>query len=488
MQGKTVLNFWFRLTFLLLLLQIKHIYAFQTISLSLLADESVLVEIKSEKSQEFWEFLVSYAGISGLEKRIQDLEFSDEDGAKVFFEKIAEGKFVVSKPVKNLSYKVKISIDDRMTGFAYVSWMNKMEGLLILSDLIPRNFESSSAKLTFNFPYGWKILSNNKQLDENSFFVERIEKAVFLVCREFQERSFFVGKTAVNFLFVGDWDFAESASKLAERIFAEYTKKLGKLSFQRVQICLISFPKKVRFNYWEAETKGANITIVSAPAVFKSNALNLLSEQLRHEILHLWVPNSLALRGNYDWFFEGFVVYQSLKTGVFMGEIRFEDFLSYLATAFRLVNQHDAFEDSLIELSEKRWKLPITDPKSMLFYAKSLLVAFMFDMNLLEKGKDGVEIVFRELLNSALSGEERANDVILAILKRYDVRLVEQYIQGTEKIDLQISKFGIQKSEASGVIKFEVAENLTSKQKNLLKKLGYNQWLKFSVKVKNEKG
>jgi len=41
-----------------------------------------------------------------------------------------------------------------------------------------------------------------------------------------------------------------------------------------------------------------------------------LSVPLTHEFLHFWVPNGLSLEGDYDWFYEGFTVYQAARISV----------------------------------------------------------------------------------------------------------------------------------------------------------------------------
>jgi hypothetical protein len=484
----------------LFLLQTKAVLASQQIEaiLRLFASQTISVEIKSEKTDVFWEFLTSYADRSDLEKRIENLKFFDENGDSVSYQKIGAGKFVADKPVRHLRYDVKVTPADDFAGIAHVSWINQPYGLLVLADLIPRNFETASAKLFLSCPSGWRILSNddgeavknlscdgeNFSAEHKAYFVvERIEKAIFLICQEFRERNFSVGKTAVRFVFVGDWGFVEQASQLAKKIFIEYTDKLGRLLFPKINIFLLPFPEQPRFNYWQAETKGATVTIVSAPAVFKSNALNLLSQQLRHEILHLWIPNSLALRGNYDWFFEGFVIYQSLKSGVFMGEIRFEDFLSHIATAFDSVQSQSFPETSLIELSRNRWQTS----KQKLLYAKGLLVAFLFDTSILKARKNGIEIIFRELLREFSNRSEDANKAVLKILRKYNENLVNRYIEGAMPVNLQyhIVDFGIQIKKTSGKTRFELTENLSARQKDLLEKLGYNQWRKVAVRAKS---
>ena len=49
------------------------------------------------------------------------------------------------------------------------------------------------------------------------------------------------------------------------------------------------------------------------------------------------IPNDVNLSGNYDWFYEGFALYQSLKLAVGLNRIRFEDFLDTLHSVRRAV-------------------------------------------------------------------------------------------------------------------------------------------------------
>jgi predicted metalloprotease with PDZ domain len=137
----------------------------------------------------------------------------------------------------------------------------------------------------------------------------------------------------------GEWQFSDAeAIKIADEIFKEYRELLGDAPVEKTQIFLMRFPKEIKFGRWAAETRGANLIVFSGDMPFKTQSLQRLHEQLRHELFHLWMPNNLALTGNYDWFYEGFTVYQALRTGISMNQIRFEDFLDTLAQAYNLDN------------------------------------------------------------------------------------------------------------------------------------------------------
>src|SRR6185295_3042305 len=153
----------------------------------------------------------------------------------------------------------------------------------------------------------------------------------------------------------GEWLFSDDEmATMAASIFKEHERVFGAVSVSEFCIGVRRFPIPVVTGNWEAETRGNNITIISSDMPFKSQSLQRLHEQLRHEIFHLWIPNGIRLAGNYDWFYEGFALYVSLKSGVLLNRIRFEDFLDTLARAYTL----DSFQNpriSLIDASKKRW-------------------------------------------------------------------------------------------------------------------------------------
>src|SRR5207245_2243287 len=117
---------------------------------------------------------------------------------------------------------------------------------------------------------------------------------------------------------------------------------------------ILKFPRTSGPGSWEADTRGSSVTIISSDTPFKSQSLQQLHEQLRHEIFHLWIPNGVNLSGNYDWFYEGFALYQALKSGITMNRIRFEDFLDTISRAYNIDNAAE-HKLSLVEASRNRW-------------------------------------------------------------------------------------------------------------------------------------
>ncbi|MDQ3130090.1 MAG: hypothetical protein M3Q99_04940, partial [Acidobacteriota bacterium] len=196
----------------------------------------------------------------------------------------------------------------------------------------------------------------------------------------------------------------------------------------------------------------------------------------------LWMPINLSLSGNYDWFYEGFALYQALKTGVAVNRLRFEDFLDTLARAHS-IDTLQSQRVSLIEASKNRWSGANTQ-----VYARGMLVAFLCDIAALRasKGKNSIADIFQRIYQTHRqpNPKKEGNSAILEILQtRGELRsIVEKYIKGTENIVWQtdLEAFGIESAEENFQTVLKVKAKPNSRQKDLLDKLGYNNWRKLS--------
>jgi predicted metalloprotease with PDZ domain len=240
------------------------------------------------------------------------------------------------------------------------------------------------------------------------------------------------------------------------------------------------FPPDVKPGRWEAETRGGSVTIFSSEMNFKTQSLQRLHEQLRHEIFHFWFPNGVSLSGNYDWFYEGFALYASLKTAVAMNKIRFEDFLDTLSRAHS-IDSLQSQKVSLVEASKNRWNGMNTQ-----IYARGMLAAFLIDLALLQKskGKSSLSEILREIYqkHNFSAPRQDGNAAIQGVLQaRAELRpIVDKYIKGTENIAWQtdLDAFGIESATENFTTKLKVKDGLNGRQKDLLSKLGYNNWRK----------
>ena len=453
--------------------------------------EGRLIKENSDQKIVNWSFANSIAGIENLGARISDFALSDENNQPIQFVKLTGGEYLASAEADAFRYRVNLNLTVNANAMAHVSWLDDEKGLLMLGDLLPQSAASNKAipaRIKFDLPADWKIISSEKNTGENTFEVKNVEKGIFLVGRNWRERELINGKISLNLAITGKWQFSdEQALTVASEIYAEYQKLFGESSTDKPQINLIRFPKETKFGRWAAETRGVNVTVLSADMSFKTQSVQRLHEQLRHEIFHLWMPNRLALTGNYDWFYEGFTVYQALRTGVAMNQIRFEDYLDTLAQAYDLDKLQNR-KVSLLESSKNRWSGAV----SRQVYARGMLVAFLCDAALLgeSKGRLSIAEVFREIYRQhcAPNKPKEGNAAILKILKNYSElnSVVEKYVVGAGKINWETSleSLGIEAREENLMTKLGFKKKLNGKQKHLLNELGYNNWRKLSDKRK----
>ena len=190
------------------------------------------------------------------------------------------------------------------------------------------------------------------------------------------------------------------------------------------------------------------------------------------------VPNSLNLAGDYDWFFEGFTLYEALRTDLRLGLISFDD---YLATIARVYDSYQSSVDrdslSLIEASERRWTT-----SASLVYEKGMLVAFIYDLRLrkLTDCQASLDDVYAELFRLPATGQRSANETIIGVLsERAELKMfARDYVETAAKLDLNaiLTAYGIQAgTSGSGSTKFISIRNLSKTQQSLLGCVGYRK-------------
>jgi predicted metalloprotease with PDZ domain len=435
-----------------------------------------------------WSFLKNYADAENLEKRINNFKIFDAEGIEIPLKIFADGEFAAKAKAESFTYQINLSVPENKSLMAHISWIDKNQGMLMLNDLFPQfGRENISAQIKFELPEDWRISTRAKDLGNREFQTDNLEKAIFLIGKDWREKEFTVKNTKINFVISGEWLFSDTeALEMARSILSEYDELFGGIPFEKTQIYLIRFPKEIETGRWRAETRGGDTVILSSSMPFKSQAIQRLHEQLRHELFHLWIPNALNLSGDYAWFYEGFAVYQALKTGVWLGQIRFEDFLNTISEASNIVNRVEQ-KFSLIEISKNRWR-----QASASVYSKGLLVAFLCDVAILEnsKGKRDLREVFLEVYrkNNNSNIKKDANESILQVLNDFNELkfIVEKHIKGTEKIDPAnyLISNGIENAGTSSNAKFKLKEKLNGREKAILKKLGYNRWREILRKSK----
>jgi predicted metalloprotease with PDZ domain len=435
-------------------------------------------------------FLRQLADVSALGERIENFRAAGKDGKTLEVKKLIDGEFQTTESAGSWQYEVRAGLPQKLTDSAHISWLGPDLGILMLGDLLPRFGPAVSAKVSFELPAGWKIFTAQNAVAERTFYVGDIENAVFLLGKGVREKNFELDKHLASLTISGEWKFSdEEALEMARSILAEHKSIFKEIPQPKTRIILLPFPQvNTDYDRWRAETRGSTVTIISGALPFKSQAVQRLHEQLRHELFHLWIPNGLALSGNYDWFYEGFTIYQALQTGVELGQIRFVDFLNTLGQAYRIERRLSETNNvSLIEASEKRWT-----SSGNFIYAKGLAVAFLCDLTLLResRGKRSLKDVFRQVYRKHRSGNGPSNQIqdgntaVLGILKTFpELRaIIQQYLEGKLKLEWQndLTTAGL---ELDGT-QIKVMPNPNGRQKDLLDKLGYNQWRKIGQKTK----
>jgi predicted metalloprotease with PDZ domain len=187
------------------------------------------------------------------------------------------------------------------------------------------------------------------------------------------------------------------------------------------------------------------------------------------------VPNSLALTGDYDWFFEGFTSYQALRAAVLLRLVGFQEYLDTLGRVYdSYLNEPGRDELSLIEASGRRWTT-----SSGLLYNKAMLVAFIYDLRSRSSSdtKLSLDDVYRKLFAAHPEERRDANEVIISMLEQ-PVGLngfSDRYVKNPVKVDLPslLSPYGINVIKTNSGTRLTVSGNLNKAGRKLLGSLGY---------------
>ncbi len=188
----------------------------------------------------------------------------------------------------------------------------------------------------------------------------------------------------------------------------------------------------------------------------------------------------MNLSGNYDWFYEGFALYQSLKVGVGVNRLSFADFLDTLSRAYG-IDDSQTNRTSLIDASANRWSGSNTT-----VYARGMLLGFLCDIAVLEAsgGKRSVTDLIKAVVtkHSLTTPRTDGNTALIAIFRSHPelAAMTERYVSGSEvfSMDAPLLQAGIQIDRSTGVPKFTAVSKPSGKQKKILEKLGIDNWRK----------
>lgn len=444
-----------------------------------------LLTIRGEFSEEPVEkdllFLLSRADSGNLAARIGNLNLFDARGQSIGHRKIAEGAFAAERPFSAFVYQMETALPANVLSTAHISWIAGQKGVLRLNDLLPRFEAFYPTEVSLALPAGWETASSEKISAGRSFSVKNPENAFFIVGRGWNDLRFKVSRSNVTLIVDEKWNIDRSFLERSVReILLKYESYFGLIPQTDLLLVNFGFPADVGFDRWRAESFGGNVLIMTAPPVFESRLRQRMLEQFRHELFHLWMPNNLALEGDFAWFYEGFAQYSALKAGLALNHITFSDFLQTLEQAVDLAGRRSQ-PLSLIEASKSRW----TGENSSV-YAKGLAVAFLFDAALIKQSggrRDLISMLGEIYEKFKKPGRaEDGNRALLEIINRNGAlsAIAADYVTGEKKLDFEkhLEQTGIEISTGRTGVRFRVKEKLTGREKDFLDKLGYNNWRK----------
>ncbi|MGI8732217.1 MAG: hypothetical protein ACR2LM_02815 [Pyrinomonadaceae bacterium] len=443
-----------------------------------LAPAKVRIELASVAGTD-WSFRNTYPGVVGLAERIENFQGADNLGRVVPVRKLAAGEFRFRENVTKVRYEVLLTPPSNMGDMSHVSWLNEEYGLLMLGDLLPEVGMGATPNLILNLelPPGWVSGSNRDPIAPERYLVTRPEQAVFAVGPALRTKSIRVGDTQIRIVTSSAWPFSDGAvSKIVAKILEEYTRILRHPLPGTVALLIGPFRGSVGPERWSAETRGQSVVLLLGRQGSSGALLGRLRVVLTHELFHLWVPNTLTLQGDYDWFFEGFTLYQALLTALRLRYITFEDYLATLARvydSYRTSPERDKL--SLLDASARRWTT------RSIVYDKGMLVAFIYDLMLRRatEGRATVTDLYQELFRASTAKWQNANDVLISLLNRPNGmnRFSGDYVEGAAEIDLNsvLTPYGLDVETTGSITRLTVRRQINPEQRRLLKSLGYKR-------------
>ena len=447
-----------------------------------------------------WSFRDSYAGVLNLGSRIDGLTLSDAAGAQVSNRKIAPGQFQAAAPATRFRYEVSLAPTGRAADAARVSWVSAERGLLMLRDLLPVSGTAANDQVRervtvrLSLPPGWVAHSNEAPNVGGEFEIADADLAVFAVGDRLRISTTNASGMTLSLVAAGEWAFNDAeALELAGKVLKAHGAVFGGVPSRQATLILFPFPQNSAADKWSAETRGSSVTLLLGKLPSKVAALAQLSGPLTHEFLHFWVPNGLTLAGDYDWFYEGFTVYQAARVAVRLDVLTFPEFLNALSRAYDGYSaglDHDRW--SLVEASKRRF----TSGEASV-YSKSMVIAFLYDLNLRFRShnKHSLDDVYRNIFREYRSeganarGAERqvgkGNDGSEVVLRALNANsgmpdFGRSFISNPVTINLpeQLAPFGLRVETFGLRTRISVSESLTRQQRDLLHDLGYNDYVR----------
>jgi hypothetical protein len=436
------------------------------VTISISNADQIKIEAEFSTPINSWSFRNAYAGVLGIAERIEEFRAGDADVRKA-----AVGEYRSERKSSRISYTVKLP-NPTLADVSHITWLAGDRGVLMLADLIPLEVHSLSA--AFVLPEAWTLESAFPRDANWHYQIAEPEKAVFYIGKGLRKSSTTVQGMPLDIVLSGKWPFKErDALERATKVMERYVALTGFRLRDKSAIMIAPLPIQDPKTSWKAETRGSTVVLLINPDAGFRLWKSQLTVIFTHEILHLWVPNSLKLEGDYDWFFEGFTLYTALRTAL---DLRVIDFKEYLATLGRVYDTYRAHADtlSLIEESERRWASTGSQ-----VYLKGMLVAFLYDL-LVRKESGGQRTLadsYRDLFSGRLTDNAEGNEAIISVLGSTEGSrsFIKAYVENSTEVDLNkvLPAYGMSVLFTGKGSQLRVDGDLNQDQKQLLRSLGY---------------
>jgi predicted metalloprotease with PDZ domain len=448
-------------------------------TIRVLPDSSRVIIEGTSAPASVWSFRDSYAGVLGLGNRIERFVLRDETGKEIPSRRIAPGQFESARPASRFQYEINLVPPIRATDSAKVSWLNPQRGLLILADVLPIFASGRTVSVKIGVPTSWAVYSNEAE-SSGTLSVVDVDRAVFVVGTRLRVSRLNESGMAFDLVADGEWPFADAdVVEMAKQVLKSHKEVFGGMPAKKGALILFPFSQPTGGREWSAETRGSTVTLLMGKTTSKVAALAQLSTPLTHECFHLWVPNALALDGDYDWFYEGFTVYQAARAAVRLGLLTFSEFLNAIAGAYD-ASKVTGDPLSLIEASSRRFTVGASS-----VYAKSEVIAFIYDLRLRSSGgRRSLNNVYRKLfaenamgtanVKNKVNGNEAATSALSA--EAGSDEFVRKFIRNPVSINLasELEPIGLKVETVGLRTRISVSDKLSKRQRDLLRDLGYN--------------
>jgi len=355
--------------------------------------------------------------------------------------------------------------------------------------------QAARARIRFELPTGWAVYSSEHASTSGVFEVPHLAKAVFFAGAGLRTKRKSIDAMDFGLVTSGEWAFEDAdAFELAAKIIRADEEVFGAMPGDHAMLFVVPFPTAVASEKWSAETRGSTVTLVLGKQPATIAAMSQLSVPLTHELFHLWVPNALALDGDYGWFYEGFTIYQAARTAMRLQLLTFDEFLIAIGRAYDSYLASPGRDQlSLIEASQRRWTTGET-----VVYQKAMLAAVLYDLTLRNqsRGKQTLDNAYRQLFRQyRLSGSNTdrtvdGNEAALSALSSMGTReFAQTLVSRPVSIDLEaeLTRFGLSVERIGLRSRVVVNESLSKHQRDLLRELGYNDEARIGDRNRSRK-